>query len=185
MIHYHTTCTPHVFSTVFDMSTLSCSQGTVIKNIFHLTTHYDCFDRYDLYEAQGVCRLLSLGRFSDRATEIDIYDDRGNYIGSIHGKLFNSELAKFNFYNAEGEKVAISYLDYDGKGFSIVHPLNTCEILARLSWHSLDLQKTENHLDYWDVTIYDYELISPLLVKIFAAFTCDKQDFFKKTASTK
>lgn len=174
-LHYHTTRKDYALSTTFEMSNHHGSQGSIVKSLFHLTTHYDAYDRYGLYEAQGVCRFFCLGRFSYRATEIDVHDDRGNYVGFIDGQIFTSEPAKFSFYDAEGKHVAIGYLDYNCSGFSIVNPAKTNEILARLSRHFI-----QDAVDYWDVVIYDSERISPILIKIFAAFACDTQNSFKK-----
>lgn len=177
-IHYNTTRNDYTFSTTFEMANQLGSQGIVVKNIYHLTAHYDVYDRYGLFEAQGICRFFGnggLGLVFKWAAIIDVHDDQGNYVGYFDGQVLTTEHAKFNFYNSERELIAVAYLDHNSLGFSLVDPKKPHEILARLSRHFI-----EGTVDYWDVTIYDAERLSPILIKVFAAFACDTQNSFKK-----
>jgi hypothetical protein len=172
--HYRVTRSDYTFSTVFDMATEKKSVGSVIKSVFHLTTHYDSYDHFGLYEGTGICRLLCLGVFYVWATEIDLYDEIGQRVGMIDGQVVSSEPAKFSFYNAIGQRVAIGYLDQNFMSFSLVDPHNSALVLARLNRNFI-----LDTVDNWDVVIYHPELIPPQLVKIFAAFVCDTQTKFK------
>jgi len=174
-VHYQVTKQRYTFSTSFEMANARHSMGSVIKSIFHLTTNYDAYDQYGLYEGQGVCRFFCLGLFYKWATEIDVYNDQGSYVGFIDGQVATSEPAKFSFYNAERERVAIAYLDQDCLGFKLINPNQSNEILAHLRRNFIP-----DVPDYWDVNIYNTENLSLALVKIFAAFACDTQDSFRK-----
>ncbi len=172
--NYKVTRSDYTFSTIFDMAANEQSMGSVVKNIFHITTHYDAYDRFGLYEGQGICRVFCLGLFYAWGTEIDIYDVPGNKVGVIDGQVMTTEPAKFSFYDESGTRVAIASLDKNCMGFSIVDPENSAFVLAKLTRNFI-----LDTLDNWDVVIYQPELISPRLVKIFAAFACDTQNKFK------
>lgn len=172
--YYRVTRSDYTFSTVFNMSAEKESVGSIVKSMFNITTHYDSYDRYGLYEGRGICRLLSLGSFYTWATEIDIYDENGEYSGMIDGQAVSTEPAKFSFYNENGERVAIGYLDQNCMAFSLVDPNNSSFVLARLTRNFI-----VDTIDNWDIVIYHPNYISSQLVKIFAAFVCDTQDKFK------
>lgn len=171
---YHVMRSDYTFSTVFDMATDKYPVGSVVKSSFHIKTHYDAYDRYGLYEGQGICRIFCLGLFYTWATEIDIYNGEGEYVGLIDGQMVSAEPAKFSFYDGAGRKVAVGYLDQNCMGFSLVDPENSSFVLARLTRNFI-----LDTVDNWDVVIYYPEFIHPRLVKIFAAFVCDTQDKFK------
>lgn len=172
--HYRVTRSDYTFSTVFDMSTDKESMGSIVKSIFNVATHYDSYDRFGLYKGTGSCRLFCLGLFYTWATEIDVYDEQGQYTGMIDGQVVSAEPAKFSFYNSDGQRVAIGYLDQNSMGFSLVDPDNAAFVLARLTRNFI-----VDTVDSWDVVIYHPERIPSPLVKIFAAFVCDTQDSFK------
>lgn len=174
ILHYRVTRNDYTFSTVFEMASDKHSLGSVVKNVFHITTHYDAYDRYGLYEGQGICRLFCLGLFYTWGTEIDIYSSNGEKMGLIDGQMMSSEPAKFSFYDALGQRVAIAYLDQNCMGFSIVDPNNSTFILARLNRNYI-----LDTIDNWDVAIYCPERIPLKWIKIFAAFVCDTQNEFK------
>jgi hypothetical protein len=174
VVGYRVTRSDYTFSTVFDMATEKNLLGSVVKSVFHIATHYDAYDRFGIYEGQGICRLLCLGLFYTWGTEIDLYDADGEKVGMIDGQVMSSETAKFSFYDAYGQRVAIGYLDQNCMGFSLVDPDNSSFVLARLSRNFI-----LDTVDNWDVVIYHPELIPPRLVKIFAAFACDTQNKFK------
>ncbi len=172
--YYHVIRSDYTFSTVFDMASDEEPIGSVVKSLFHLTTQYDSYDSFGVYKGNGICRLFCLGVFYTWATEIDLYDENGQYEGMIDGQVVSSEPAKFSFYNKQGQKIAIGYLDQNCMGFSLVDPNHSTFVLARLTRNFI-----LDTVDNWDVAIYHPDRISPLLVKIFAAFVCDTQDKFK------
>jgi hypothetical protein len=174
VMKYRITRSDYYFSTVFDMANDWEPLGSVLKGIFHVTTHYHAYDRRGIYEGQGICRLFCMGLFYTWATEIDVYDAEGYKAGLIDGQVMSSEPAKFSFYDENGQRVAIAYLDQNCMGFSLVDPGNSSFVLARLTRNFIP-----DTIDNWDVAIYYPEKISPRLVKIFAAFVCDTQNKFK------
>ena len=174
VISYRVTRSDYTFSTIFDMATDKNLVGSVVKSVFHIATHYDAYDRFGIYEGEGICRLFCLGLFYTWGTEIDLYNAEGEKVGMIDGQVMSSETAQFSFYDAFGQRVAIGYLDQNCMGFSLVDPNNSSFILARLSRNFI-----LDTIDNWDVVIYHPERISPRLVKIFAAFACDTQNKFK------
>lgn len=174
-ISYRVTRSDYTFSTVFDMATDKFSLGSVVKSVFHVRTHYDAYDRFGLYEGQGICRsFTSLGAFYTWATEIDVYNAEGDKVGMIDGQAVSTEPAKFSFYDELGQRVAIGYLDQNCMAFTLVDPDNSSFVLARLSRIFV-----QDAVDSWDVVIYHPERLSSRLVKIFAAFACDTQHKFK------
>ncbi|MCE2983446.1 MAG: hypothetical protein LW832_07765 [Parachlamydia sp.] len=162
------------FSTEFDMNQDQHPEGSIVKSVFHVTTHYDLYDRYGIYEGQGVCRLFCLGALYVWGKEIDIYNADGQKMGLIDGQYATTEPAKFSFYDENGERLAIAYLDKNCTGFIIVDPENTSFILARLTRNFV-----EDTIDYWDTEIYFPEKLPVAMVKIFSAFAVDTQDKFK------
>ena len=161
------------YSTLFDFSTPSKYLGTVVKSYFRVRTNYDLYDSQGNYEANGICRIFSFRVFHTRGTKIDVYDPDGCKIGLISGQLFTGASAKFNIENAEGERIAIAYLDKTKAGFTIVHPENQNRYFARLIRHFI-----ADTIDHWHVKIYE-PLIDPRLIKVFAAFVVDCQGDFK------
>jgi hypothetical protein len=171
---YRVTRSDYRFSTIFDMATERYPIGSVVKSVFHIATHYDSYDRFGMYEGQGICRIFCLGLFYTWGTEIDIYNMEGDKVGMIDGQMASAEPAKFSFYDACGQRVAIGYLDHNCAGFSLVDPDNSSFVLARLTRNFI-----LDTVDNWDVAVYYPEIIPLHLVKIFAAFVCDTQNKFK------
>ena len=164
----------YTFSTVFDMANEKNNFGSVVKSIFHIATHYDCYDRYGLYEGQGICRMVTLGLIYTWATEIDIYNTHGNSVGMIDGQVTSAEPAKFSFYDADGNRTCIAYLDKNCMSFVLVDPDNPSFVLARLTRNFI-----LDTIDNWDVALYHPDRLPLKFVKIFAAFACDTQNEFK------
>lgn len=165
----------YTFSTVFDMSYEQQPLGSIVKNAFHVATHYDLYNRFGLYEGQGVCRILCLGLLYSWGTEIDIYDvDPTKKVGMIDGQYATTEPAKFSFYDGNGERIAIAYLDKNCAGFTLLDPENSSLILGRLTRNFI-----VDTIDTWDIEIYFPERLPMPMMKIFAAFACDTQDKFK------
>lgn len=173
-LNYRVTRSDYTFSTIFDMANEKNNLGSVVKSVFHIATHYDSYDRFGLFEGQGICRMVTLGIFYAWATEIDIYNTYGNRIGMIDGQVVSSEPAKFSFYDAEGNRLCIAYLDQNCMGFVLVDPENSAFVLARLTRNFI-----LDTVDSWDISLYHPELLPPKFLKIFAAFACDSQDHFK------
>ncbi len=165
----------YMFSTTFHMENEDFSFGQVIKNKFRLFTHYDSYDIHGNYEGQGVCRVFCLGFFYTWGTEIDLYDESKRKVGMIDGQVVSSEPAKFSLYDEEGNRIAIAYLDQNKTGFTLVDPIQPTVTLARLTRNFI-----LGTVDSWEVINYQPETVSPLLLKVFAAFACDKQSKFKR-----
>lgn len=173
-LNFRVTRRDSLLSSSFDMTNEKKQLGSVTKSFFHIVTHYDLLDRYGLYEGQGICRMVTLGLFYSWATEIDIYNAHGTWIGIIDGQIISSEPAKFSFYDAEGRRICIAYLDQNRMSFVLVDPENPQLIFARLTRNFI-----KDTLDNWDVTIYQPDRVPLRFIKIFAAFACDTQNSFK------
>lgn len=173
-INYRVTRSDYTFSSVFDMTNEKTNFGSVVKSVFHVATHYDSYDRYGLYQGQGICRILTLGLIYTWATEVDIYDAHGDRIGMIDGQVMSAEPAKFSFYDAEGNRICIAYLDQNCMGFAFVDPDNSAFVLARLNRNFI-----LDTMDNWEATLYHPERLPKLFLKIFAGFACDTQNDFK------
>lgn len=174
-LKFRVTRQDYTYSSVFDLASDSQFVGSVVKWGFHLATQYDLYNGLGEFEGQGNCRLLSLGHFYAWATEIDVYDADGNYVGMIDGQAATTEPAKFSFYDAQYNRVGVAYLDQNCTAFSIYDPNNSVRVCSRLTRNFI-----QDTVDNWDVVIYDSTAISPMMVKIFAAFACDSQDQFKE-----
>ena len=173
-IHCKITRSDYLFSSVFDIHDQVASMGSIVKNKFHLTTHYDAYDPIGEYEGQGVCRLFCLGAIFSWGTEIDIYNASGDKIGLIDGQFVTMGRAKFSIHDADNQCIAIAYLDKNCMGFSIVDPDNSNLILAKLNRNYV-----QNAVDNWDIFVFAPEQLPLAIVKIFAAFACDSQSKFK------
>lgn len=173
-LNFRVTRSDYTFSSVFDMANEKKNLGSVVKSVFHITTHYDSYDRFGLYEGRGICRMVTLGLIYNWATEIDIYHTHGNKIGMIDGQVVSSEPAKFSFYDADDNRICIAYLDQNCMGFVLVDPENSSFVLARLTRNFI-----LDTIDNWDISLYHPDRLPLKFVKIFAAFACDTQDSFK------
>lgn len=143
------------------------------KTLMRPQTHYELYDATGQYQAEGICRLLTLGLFFTWATEIDIYDQNGDAIGYIDGQVGSFQAARFSIYD-HGKLTAIAFLDANFTGFTVVDAETQEVLLARLSrnfrWDTID---------DWTVEVYDPTAISPEIIRIFAAFAVDSQKDFK------
>jgi hypothetical protein len=171
---FRVTRNDYTFSTVFEMAINDRLVGTAYKSSFHLMTQYDLYDSKGQYQGYGSCRFFSLGLFYTWATEIDVYDPYGYYVGMIDGQIASLEPAKFSIYDATGNRTGIAYLDKNCVAFSIVDPNNEARLLARFNRNFL-----QDTVDYWEVDIYEPEAISLKIIQVFAAFACDTQGKFK------
>lgn len=164
----------YTFSTVFELAVDDKLVGTVYKGVFHVMNHYDLYNTKGDYEGTGICRFFTLGLFYTWATEIDIYDAYGNYVGMIDGQMASLEPAKFSLYDSAGKRTGIAYLDQNCSAFSVMHPEKEQRLLARFTRNFLD-----DTVDTWDVDVYEPNAISSQIIRVFAAFACDTQDKFK------
>ena len=161
-------------STVFELDKEGHPLGSVWKSVFRIRTNYDVYDDSGEHEATGIARIWCLGTFRPWGAEFDVYDRHGDRIGVIDGQVATTEAAKYSFYNSQGEKVGIAYLDLTCAGFSILDPEKDTKIIARLTRNFV-----EDQVDHWDVVVYEHKAIDPALIKVFAAFAVDKQAYFK------
>jgi hypothetical protein len=92
----------------------------------------------------------------------------------IDGQVVTSEPAKFSIYDKNGTRVGIAYMELANAGIAIVHPEKTNHIIARLTRNFVREQ-----VDHWDVVVYDTDAIDPAVIKVFAGFAVDKQEYFK------
>jgi hypothetical protein len=172
-LHYHITYSEDTFGTIFEMANEKVNFGSVVKSVFHLSPNYDSYDRYGLYQASGVCRMMTLGVIYPWASEIDIYDVHSRKIGMITGHVFCTERAKFSFFDAQEKCVYIASLDRNDKCFVIVDANDPENILARITCNT-HVEST----NFWDVTLYQPDLLPLKFLNIFAAFVSDSQNYF-------
>ena len=166
-------------STVFELDAQGMPYGSVVKSSFRLLKplrdSYDVYDENGNWTATGISRVFCAGLFKPWGAEFDIYDTSGSPIGVIDGQVVTTESAKYSIYNAEGVRIAIAYLDLSNAGIAIVHPEKNTKIYARLT-----RQFVQNQIDHWEVNIYDTTAVDPNIVKVFAAFAVDYQEYFKQ-----
>lgn len=170
----------YYFSNYFEFNSNEVPFGVVVKKRFahlHLTNHYEVYDAKGQYEARGASRLLSLGALFSWATEIDIVDSTGRTIGMIDGQVGTLQKARFSIYeyDVKGWQLkGIAYMDQEQRSFSIHNPNNDKHILASLKRILLP-----NERDHWECHIFEPGAIDTRIVKIFAAFAVDHQEYFK------
>lgn len=157
------------FNTYYEMYGSRGCEGRVIKESLRIRTMYDLYDKEGEYEAEAICRALSLGSLYTWAREIDIYDPAGNSIGFIEGKFFTTAQAKFNIYDGEDRLVANVYLDFVSKSFTLVEPSKNAKPLGQI-------KRTAS--GDWGVVLNDETALDARLVKIFSAFVVDHENSF-------
>jgi hypothetical protein len=166
------------FSNYFDLASKdNAPQGLVIKTHFaklNLRPHYDLYDRSGQWRARGVCRLLCLGVFYSWATEIDVYDTEGKTIGVIDGQVMTTTSARFSIYDGNSFLKGIAYMDRLNMGFTILDPNNEMHILAR--FQRIFVRDVPDH---WECQVYEPDAIDLSIIKIFAAFAVDHQEYFR------
>jgi hypothetical protein len=164
------------FSTEFEMDSHGKPHGLVCKTKVKLPLrdYYDVYDKEGEWIARGISRIFCLGLFRPWGAEFDVYDINGNVLGVIDGQVVTSESAKYSIYNKSGQRVGIAYLDLTNAGISIVHPEKTTHIIARLTRNFV-----RDQIDNWNVVVYDTDAIDPAIIKVFAAFAVDYQEYFK------
>lgn len=164
---------PYLFSTYFEMEGKGRYEGRVVKNHLNLRTIYELYDPSSLFEAQGICQILSLGSLYPWAKDIDVYDEKGEKIGMIDGQLLTTTSAKYNFYNGRDQLIATAYLDLSCAAFSIMGEGDRTIARLKREW-------IPDQIDSWEVVLYDERPLDPRILKIFSAFAIDFQAYFKE-----
>lgn len=172
---------PGWFSTEFYLDEKFGPDSLISKSMRHPLNPWQT---YQIYDGEGELiataskRILSTGTFMTRMTEIDIYYPSGERLGMIDGQWVTTAQAKFSIYqySAEGvsERVGIAYLDVDRMKYTIYHPENMQRIIANFK-----RQAVINERDFWQVQIIDESQIDERIIRAFAAFAVDTQDYFK------
>jgi len=166
------------FSTVFEMDSHGKPHGTVVKSKLRwlkpLRDSYDVYDKDGEWIATGISRIVSLGLFGAWGAKFDVYDAENNVFGMINGQVVTSESAKYSIYDKNGTRVGIAYMELENAGIAIVHPEKENHIIARLTRNFV-----RDQVDHWDVAVYDTDAIDPAIIKVFAGFAVDYQDYFK------
>lgn len=174
---------PYAFATYFQIDSDDTYIGTVKKSSFPIRTNYDLSDENG-WQATGIKRILTLGSVYAWASEIDIYDTRGVKIGMIDGQVLPTEPTNFRLYEYDEEGnytcIGIANLDPDYDCFSIFFADGGPHPLAKLERHTIS---TEGAVDFWKVRVYQPQKIDDRLIRIFAAFVIDHQNYFHKPES--
>ena len=164
----------YMFSTEFEIDSEQIGAYKLSKPKIAVKTLYMLENSSGL-QAQGSVRILSMGTLFAWGKDIDIYDEKGEYLGMIDGEALTTAQAKFSFLDKEGNKVAIAYLDDDKTGFTIINPHHPNRVVARLSREFIP-----NISDPWKVRVYQGQEVDYRLIQIFAAFALDSASTFLK-----
>lgn len=155
------------FATYFTIESQDTYRGSVKKSVFRLKTNYD-LSNVNGWQATGIKRVLSLGSIYPWATEVDIYNTIGEYIGMIDGQTVSTAAARFSIYDLNNTLVGIAFLDYSLNSYSIVYPDSEAFPIAELHRHH-----EVDGLNWWDIIIYDDTQIDERIIRIFASMVCD------------
>lgn len=171
----------YLFSNAFEFSSNATPCGLVEKKRFaylHLTNHYDYYDELGNWQARGVSRLFSLGALFSWGTEIDVKDNQNNTIGMIDGQIATLASARFSIYEYDTKGKwhlkGIAFMDDEKRSFSIVDPENNKHLLGSLNRIFLP-----NLRDHWQCKVFDTNAIDMRIIKVFAAFAVDHQEYFR------
>lgn len=169
------------FSNYFEFSSEDTPVGVIVKKRFaylHLTSHYEAYNDMGVWEATGVSRLFSLGSLFSWATEIDVKDTSNKVIGMIDGQIATLASARFSIYECDDAHnwhlKGIAFMDNEKRSFSIVDPNNDKHMLVSLKRILL-----LNERDHWECQVFDTDAIDLRIVKVFAAFAVDHQEYFR------
>ena len=163
------------FSTYYDIESERGSFGYVTKTSLSVRTYYEYYDADGTLDASAYLRLLSLGQAYTWAGTLDVYDSQGNWAGLIEGALATFCPARFNFYDADSNLVAIAYMDSNRMGFTVVDANNETRKIA--TFNRIFVPELPDH---WNVTVQDPDAINPAMLTIFGAFMVDNQSEFKE-----
>lgn len=171
----------YYFSNYFEFNSDEIPFGVVVKKRFasmHLTNHYDVYDHEGKWEATGGSRLLSLGAIYSWATKIDIKDNQRKTIGMIDGELVTLASARFSIYEYDQKAgwllKGLAFMDNEKRSFSVVDPENDKRMIASLKRILLLGER-----DHWECNVFDTKAIDLRILKVFAAFAVDHQEYFR------
>lgn len=164
----------YMFQTSFELDSADLPPYEIIKNKISISTCYELSSE-EGYEGYARTRIVSLGSFYAWAKDLDLYDNKGYHLGMIDGEMLTTAEAKFSFYDHEGNRTAIAYLDEDKTGFTLVHPDKPARVIARMFRNFV-----AGSPDGWEVKVYHGKDLDPRFIRAFAAFAVDSQDRFKK-----
>lgn len=162
------------FSTYFEMDSERGPVGTIVKSALNWRAVYDLYSPSGVYEASGYKLITFWGFFGTWGADIEVYDSKNKKIGLIDGQAMTTTTARYNLWDKNDVLVGIAYLDDMSAGFTIVDPNNENRWIARLNREFI-----QDAVDEWEVKIYDHKAIDPRMIKIFAGFAIDYQEYFK------
>lgn len=154
-------------ATYFTIESDNTYRGSVKKSVFRVRTNYD-LSNADGWQATGIKRLLSLGSVYPWATEVDIYNTIGEFIGMIDGQVVSTAAACFSIYDLNDTLAGIAFLDYSLNSYSIVYPDSEAFPIAEFHHHH-----EVDGMDWWEVTVYDEAQIDQRVIRIFASMVGD------------
>lgn len=131
----------------------------------HAIKNYGCTPR-------GIWNLSFLGWFRP-ATLSDFYDENGNHIGLIHGRLATIGKAHFDFYDKDGNKVA--YAKHETTQI-VIRDINTDTDIAFL-WRDVK----PGVEDTWTLSLTNK--LDRRIAFVFAAYIVNNQSYFLKDDS--
>ena len=113
-----------------------------------------------------------LGWMKNAATlsDFDVYDNAGEYIGGIDGKLLTFARARFDFLNSVNEAIAYATIQ---ETQIIINDAKTNKVIGKMERIFVDGKK-----DSWTIKIT--EDLDPRLVLIFSAHIVKNQSYFCK-----
>jgi hypothetical protein len=170
---YHIYSDNYAFSTVFEVNGSEGLVCRIHKTPFHWKTHYDLVDQKETLVAQGMCPFLSVGAFSPKLAQIDVFAQDGKKIGAIEGKISSIHSLSFQIFDEDEQLLATAYLDNPQTGFVIVDGSKPLKQIGSLTEEDMD-----EGFRRWNLTLEDKGLESFNLLAIFAAFTCDHAQAF-------
>lgn len=164
----------YMFQTYFELDSKEMPPYELIKHKISIATSYS-MQSENGYEGFARARIVSLGALYAWARDLDLYDKNGDYFGMIDGEMLTTAEAKFSFFDKDGNKLAIAYLDEDKTGFTIVHAEKSARVIARMQRNFVI-----DSPDAWEVKVYHGQDLDSRFIKCFAAFAVDSQGLFKK-----
>jgi hypothetical protein len=168
------------FCTDFEMDTHGKPFGLARKSVMRwlkpVRNTYDIYNADGDYQGVGIGHIACLGFFKrwSWGAEFTVWDKTGAKVGVIDGQFWSTEPARFKISNAKGDCIAYAYLDRSDAGFTIVHPQKDTHIYGRFTRNFV-----QDQIDSWDAVVYDPDAVDELIVKVFAAFAVDTQEYFK------
>jgi hypothetical protein len=161
------------FAKLFDIDSSHGHLGNVVKSRYTLRTHYDYYGTKgdsDLI-AKGYLRFFSWGKVFTWASVLDIYSAADRYLGRIDGCLMTLSPSKFNFYDADGNRIGTAYMDANKLGFTVICAKDD-RTIAKYTRMCVP-----GETDYWYLNIYEDD-VPPSMLVIFFDFYFYNQVYF-------